>query len=130
MRTAMERSNSSYKERGSEASMVDSLGIKDAAKESSKGQNFKDADYVHGALGVHPEASLAENLAGFKPMRDNHGRFTIGEVVLWLRILSRISNCQSLFWCAEKYAHRLVVDEELNQGRFWFWLREEKVFWL
>ena len=43
----MERSNSSYKERGSEASMVDSLGIKDATKESSKGQNFKDADYVH-----------------------------------------------------------------------------------
>ena len=34
--------------RGSEASMADSLGIKDAAKESSKGQNFKDADYVHG----------------------------------------------------------------------------------
>ena len=40
----MERSNSSYKDRGSEASMADSLGIKDAAKESSKGQNFKDAD--------------------------------------------------------------------------------------
>ena len=40
----MERSNSSYKERGSVASMADSLGIKDAAKESSKGQNFKDAD--------------------------------------------------------------------------------------
>ena len=44
MRTATERNNSSYKERGSEASMADSLGIKDAAKESSKGQNFKDAD--------------------------------------------------------------------------------------
>ena len=37
----MERSNSSYKERGSEASTADSLGIKDAAKESSKGQNFE-----------------------------------------------------------------------------------------
>ena len=36
----MERSNSSYKERGSEASTADSLGIKDAAKESRKGQNF------------------------------------------------------------------------------------------
>ncbi len=36
--TAMERSISPYEERGSEASMADSLGIKDAAKESSKGQ--------------------------------------------------------------------------------------------
>ena len=44
MMTAMERSISPYEERGSEASMADSLGIKDAAKESSKGQNFKDAD--------------------------------------------------------------------------------------
>ena len=52
MMTAMERSISPYEERGSEASMADSLGIKDAAKESSKGLNYDDKKYVHGALGV------------------------------------------------------------------------------
>ncbi len=36
--TAMECSISPYEERGSEASMTDSMGIKDAVKESSKGQ--------------------------------------------------------------------------------------------
>ena len=35
MMTAMERSIPHYEERGSEASTADSLGIKDAAKESS-----------------------------------------------------------------------------------------------
>ena len=109
MRTAMERNNSSYKERGSEASMADSLGIKDAAKESSKGQNFKDADYVHGALGVHPDAPLTVNLAGFKPMRNNDEVVTCTEAATWLKTLSWISKCQSLFWCAEEYAQRLVV---------------------
>jgi len=102
--TAMERSISHYEERGSEASMADSLGIKDAAKESSKGQNFKDADYVHGARGVHPEA-----------IGDNREKLTCDKVAEWLRTLSRISNYPSLFWCAEKYAHRLVVDEELTK---------------
>ncbi len=48
--------------RGSEASMADSLGIKDDAKESSKGQNAN----VHGALGIHPNATMEGNVAGFK----------------------------------------------------------------
>ena len=65
--------------------MADSLGIKDAAKESSKGLNYDDKEYVHGALGVDPYACLEANLAGFKPMRDNHEKFTCEEVVLWLR---------------------------------------------
>ncbi len=71
----MERSISPYEERGSEASMADSLGIKDAAKESSKGLNYDDTTYVHGALGVDPYAFLEANLAGFKPMGDNHEKF-------------------------------------------------------
>ena len=56
----MERSISPYEERGSEASMADSLGIKDTAKESSKGLNYDDTTYmyVHGALGVDPYACL------------------------------------------------------------------------
>ena len=69
----MERSNSSYKERGSEASTADSLGIKDAAKESSKGQNFEQRAagnagltelVVHEALGIDSRASMEMNLAG------------------------------------------------------------------
>ena len=88
--------------------MADSLGIKDAAKESSKGLNYDDKTYVHGALGVDPYACLEANLAGFKPMRDNHEKFTCEEVVLWLETLSRKSKCSSLFWCADKYAQRFV----------------------
>ena len=128
MMTAMESSISHYEERGSEVNMADSLGIKDAAKESSKGLNYDDKKYVHGALGVDPYACLEANLAGFKPMRDNHEKFTCEEVVLWLETLSRKSKCSSLFWCADKYAQRFVVDEDMNQG--WFWLREEKKYWL
>ena len=71
----MESSNSSYKERGSEASTADSLGIKDAAKESSKGQNFEQRTagnagltelVVHEALGIDSRVSMEMNLAGFK----------------------------------------------------------------
>ena len=128
MMTAMERSISPYEERGSEASMADSLGIKNAAKESSKGLNYDDTTYVHGALGVDPYACLEVNLAGFKPMRRNHEKFTCEEVVLWLQTLSRKSKCGSLFWCAEEYAQRFVVDGEMHQGRFW--LRAAKKYWL
>ncbi len=60
--------------------MTDSLGIKDAAKESSKGQNFK----VYSALGIHPKATMDENVAGFKPINLNTGEFTYGDLVVWL----------------------------------------------
>ena len=72
--TAMERSISHYEERGSEASTADSLGIKDAAKESSKGQSFEQRTagnagltelVVHEALGIDSRASMEMNLAGF-----------------------------------------------------------------
>ena len=101
--------------RGSEAIMADSkicMGIKDAAKESSNflGRNYDERAYVHGALGVDPYmyACLEANLAGFKPMRRNHEKFTCEEVVLWLQTLSRKSKCSSLFWCAKEYAQRSV----------------------
>ena len=42
-------------------------------------------------------------------------------------MLSKIGKCQGLADRAEEYAHRLVVDEEKNQG--WLWLREPEEFW-
>ena len=103
MMTAMERSISPYEERGSEASMTDSLGIKDAAKESSKGQNFN----VYGVLGVHPEATIDENVAGFKPMNVNIGEFTYREVVAWLKTLGKIGSSK-IGASAEEYALKFV----------------------
>ena len=44
----MERSIPPYEERGSEVTMADSLGIKDAAKESSKGLNCDDTTCAWG----------------------------------------------------------------------------------
>ena len=42
-------------------------------------------------------------------------------------MLSKISNCQGLPVRAEEYAHRLVVDDEIDQGRYW--LKEKGEFW-
>ena len=116
--TAMEHSISPYDIRGSEVNMADSLGIKDAAKESSNGQNFNQASWIQEAK-IAAASSLEAKIAGFKPIVYNDNVLTCDEVADWLRTLSRISNCQSLFWCAEKYAHRLVVDEERTTGKFW-----------
>ena len=111
---------SPYEERGSEVNMADSLGIKDAAKEPAWMLEAK----------IAAASRLEAKLAGFKPMADNDNVFTCDEVADWLRTLSRISNCQSLYWCAEEYAQRIVVDEELTRGEHWLWFRDDKEFWL
>ena len=49
------------------------------------------------------------------------------EVAVWLQMLNKIGKCQGVADRAEEYAHRLVVDEEKNQG--WLWLREPQEFW-
>ena len=38
-----------------------------------------------------------------------------------------LSKCQGLAACAEAYAHRIVVDDEMDQGRYWLKMKEE--FW-
>ena len=128
MRTVMERSNSSYKERGSEASTADSLGIKDAAKESSKGQNFEQRTagnagltelVVHEALGIDSRASMEMNLAGFQQMTVDTGEFTYEQAVFWLQMLSKVSRCKGIGDCAEAIAHRAVVEEGMDNGRSW-----------
>ena len=124
----MERSNSSYKERGSEASTADSLGIKDAAKESSKGQNFEQRTagnagltelVVHEALGIDSRASMEMNLAGFQQMTVDTGEFTYEQAVFWLQMLSKVSRCKGIGDCAEAIAHRAVVEEGMEEGRYW-----------
>ena len=47
--------------------------------------------------------------------------------VVWFRMLSKISKCQGLAACAEAYAHRIVVEDEMDQGRCW--LKEKGEFW-
>ncbi len=90
MKTAMECSISHYEERGSKVNMADSLGIKDAAKESSKGQNSNQAWILEAKIAA--ASSLEAEIVGFKPMPDNDNVFTCDEVADWLRTLSRISN--------------------------------------
>ena len=77
----MERSNSSYKERGSEL-------CNDFVKESGKGQRLTEL-VVHRALGINSKASTDDNLNGFKPMtEDNEHEFNREEIAVWFRILS------------------------------------------
>ena len=91
--------------------MADSLGIKDAAKESSKGQNFN----VYGVLGVHPAATMDENVVGFKLMNVNTGEVTYRDVVVWLKTMSEIGGTR-LGDFAEEYAHKFVVQAEMTNG--------------
>ena len=94
--------------RGSEASMTDSLGIKDAAKEPA----WQEPAWMLEAK-IATASRLEAKIAGFKPMADNSNVLTCDEVADWLRTLGRMSTCQSLYWVAEEYAHRLVVDEAI-----------------
>ena len=103
MMTAMERSISPYEERGSEVNMADSLGIKDSAKEPAWILEAK----------IAAASRLEAKIAGFKPMADNDNVLTCEEVADWLRTLGRMTPCQSFYWVAEEYAHRLVVDEAI-----------------
>jgi hypothetical protein len=50
-------------------------------------------------------------------MADNDNVFTSDEVADWLRTLGRMADDQTFYWVAEEYAHRLVVEEAMNQGR-------------
>ena len=89
MMTAMERSISPYDLCGSEVNMADLLRIKDAAKESSKGQNFNQAWILEAKIAA--ASSLEAEIAGFKPMVYNDNVLICDEVADWLRTLSRIS---------------------------------------
>jgi hypothetical protein len=64
----------------------------------------------------------------FKKMTVDTGVFTYAEFVVWFRTLSKLRNCQGMTVCAEDYAYRLVKEDEMDQGYFWF--KEKEGFWL
>ena len=129
----MEREYRGQNPRGSEVTTEDSqrkeiaeisdLGVQKAPSTESGTANDEISD-----LGVQGALSVLENVAGFKPMTVNTGKFTYDEVAVWFRTLSSISKCSTFYWCADEYAQRLVVDEEMNQG--WIWLDRKKKDWL
>ena len=84
---------------------------------------------MHRALGIDPEASMEENVAGFKPMtEENENEFTREDIEVWLRTLSVIGRCSGLGACAEEYAKKFAVQAAMITG--WTWLILEKEFWL
>ena len=72
---------------------------------------------VMDSLGIDVDASDSDNMRTFKKVTVSTEEFTYDEVVVWFRMLSKISKCQGLAACAEEYAHRLVVEDEMDQGR-------------
>ena len=80
------------------------------------------------SLGIDVGALDSDNMRTFKRVTVSTEVFTYEEVVVWFRMLSKISKCQGLAACAEEYAHRLVVDDEMDHGRYW--LIEKEEFWL
>ena len=82
---------------------------------------------VMDSLGIDVDALDSDNMKTFKKMTVDTGVFTYAELVVWFRTLSKLSNCRGLAVCAEEYAHRLVVEGEMDQGRYW--LKAEKVYW-
>lgn len=77
------------------------------------------------ALGFTAGASLEDNIAGFQPMKMGTGEFSYPGVVAWLMMLSSVSKCQGMALRAEEYANRLVVEDEMDQGRYWLKAQKE-----
>ena len=82
---------------------------------------------VMDSLGIDVGASDSDNMRTFKKVTVSTEVFKYEEVVIWFRMLSKISKSQGLAACAEEYAHRLVVEDEMDQGRYW--IKEKEEFW-
>ena len=80
---------------------------------------------VMDSLGIDVDASDSDNMRTFKKVTVSTEEFTYDEVVVWFRMLSKISKCQGLAACAEDYAQRLVVEDERNEGRHWLMADKE-----
>jgi hypothetical protein len=83
---------------------------------------------LRSALGITVGASLEDNIAGFQPMTRETGEFSYPEAVAWLTLLSSVSKCHGMALRAEEYAQRIVVDDGLDEGRYWF--KNKKEYWL
>ena len=82
---------------------------------------------VMDTLGIDVDASESDNMKTFKKMTLDTKAFTYGELVVWFQMLSKLSDCRGLAVCAAEYAHRLIVEDEMDQGRYW--LNAEKEDW-
>ncbi len=78
-------------------------------------------------LGTDVGASVSDNAKTFKRMTNETGAFTYEGVIVWLKVLSRISEWPGLSACAEEYAQRLAEDDEENKG--WLWLDVPQESW-
>jgi hypothetical protein len=83
---------------------------------------------LRSALGIVAGASLDDNIAGFQPMTRETGKFSCPEAVAWLTLVSSVSKCPGMALRAAEYAQRIVVDDGLDEGRYWF--EEPKEYWL
>ena len=77
------------------------------------------------SLGIDVGALDSDNMRTFKRVTVSTEVFTYEELVVWFRMLSKISKCQGLAACAEDYAQRLVVEDERNEGRHWLMADKE-----
>ncbi len=84
---------------------------------------------VMDTLGIDVDASGSDNMKTFKKITVGTKVFTYDEVVVWFQTLSKLSDCRGLAVCAAEYAHKLAVDDyvddDIDQGRYWL----KAVYW-
>ena len=83
---------------------------------------------VMDTLGIDVDAEASDNMKTFKKITVDTKEFTYDELVVWFQTLSKLSACRGMAACAEEYAHRIVVEDEMDLGRYW--LKEKEEFWL
>ena len=82
---------------------------------------------VMDTLGIDVDAEASDNMKTFKKITVDTKEFTYDELVVWFQTLSKLSACRGMAACAEEYAHRIVVEDEMDLGRYW--LKEKEEFW-
>ena len=83
---------------------------------------------VMDTLGIDVVASASDNMKTFKKITVDTKEFTYDKLVVWFQTLSKLSACRGMAVCAAEYAHRIVVEDEMDLGRYW--LKEKEEFWL
>jgi len=86
------------------------------------------ATRIHGSLGIDVSALETDNSKSFKRMTAalDVDVFNYEEVVVWLKVLSKLGKCQGLEDCAEDYARKLI-DDDMDKG--WLLLDAPKEYW-
>ncbi len=71
------------------------------------------------SLGIDVGASESDNMKTFKTMTLDKGVLTYAELVVWFQTLSKLSDYRGIEVCAETYAQRPAVEDEMDLGRYW-----------